>query len=315
LISALIALQAAAAEGGGSSGGGGGGPAAENRLSTCSARRMFAPTRRVPDHRRGVAAASAPWIGLEELLAYRLDRGTSIGTLTEEASHGRVGAPELLALLRYWAQSLPSSAKLLSAANPNRALWFRCECLRIAELPSVGDAELEPLRRAMLPAHRATLTRLLAYLATLDLGSGGGPRAMPRTELAMFLAADWFGLPLSSAAGLAPPPPGALASGTAWARRFAAEGTFVLHLLRAAAYHHNASAEPHATTAPLLAPLTPRPMAPEASVLIGSQAPPPPSPQAAPTAPAQAACSPPPEAAAVIHLIITPCSIRSLYLH
>ena len=39
---------------------------------------------------------------------------------------------------------------------------FRCECLRLAELPYVTPGTLEGLLSALAPPHRAVLVRLLA---------------------------------------------------------------------------------------------------------------------------------------------------------
>ena len=129
-------------------------------------RGLFSACRRCPDHRRlasgGVSeVTAAPWIGVDELLAFRVDEGepaatvvnhliqTPAAALTDSrGSGGRaksdVSACELVALLRRWAQALPESAaggdgggKLLSAEKASERLWFRCECLRMVELPYV----------------------------------------------------------------------------------------------------------------------------------------------------------------------------------
>ena len=130
-------------------------------------RGLFSACRRCPDHRRlasgGVSeVTAAPWIGVDELLAFRVDEGEPPATvvnnliqtpaaLTDDRGSGGsrakrdVSACELVALLRRWAQALPESAagggdgggKLLSAEKASERLWFRCECLRMVELPYV----------------------------------------------------------------------------------------------------------------------------------------------------------------------------------
>ena len=95
---------------------------------------------------------AAPWIGVDELLAFRVDEGEPAATVVNhliQTPGGRAGksdvsACELVALLRRWAQALPESAaggdgggKLLSAEKASERLWFRCECLRMVELPYV----------------------------------------------------------------------------------------------------------------------------------------------------------------------------------
>ena len=170
--------------------------------------------RTCPDHRRPdmESVAAAPWIGLDALLAYRLDRGTPFGALLAPSGSAPAamagpdsGAPvlvagphELLALLRRWAQSLPADAKLLSAARKERRLWFRCECLRLAELPFVNEAALNGLLSALAPTNRAVLLRLLALFRSMVTKQSCEATGLRPAELACFLAADWFGQPCAS---------------------------------------------------------------------------------------------------------------------
>ena len=251
--------------------------------------------RTCPDHRCEDVqeGTTAPWIDHDALLAYRLDRGTAFALLVGGGTGGSVAGPhELLALLRRWAQSLPTGAKLLSSATKDRSLWFRCECLRLAELPFVTEGTLNGLLSALAPPHRAVLLRLLALFRSMIQPQSCQATGLKPRELACFLAADWFGQPCAGSLGFkAAAEPGMERSSVKFSKHFTAEGAFISHLLGCRSAME--------AVLPAAAATTTRPRAETAAAAASAVVPPP----AVAAAPVVAHAT---EAAAIAGLPVTP---------
>jgi hypothetical protein len=69
-----------------------------------------------------------------EKLVLAIDHGELIPDLQYVSSD----VADWARVLVVWHQSVPDGGKLLTPSDQSHRLWFRCECMRLAELPKVA---------------------------------------------------------------------------------------------------------------------------------------------------------------------------------